>query len=559
MLLVSLSEIINIGAVLPFLGVLIAPQKVFDYPLLQPAFRILGISSPSELLLPLSIAFSLAVFVTASLRLMLLWSGTKLSYMIGADLSENIYRRTLYQPYAVHVARNSSEIINGISTKASSIITVLNLLMTFCGSAVMLISILLVLLMIDPLIALTAFGGFGLIYFFIVRLTRNSVYKDGERISRESTLVIKTLQEGLGGIRDVLLDGTQEEFCKIYSRADLGLRRAQASNSFLGQFPRYGVEALGVLLIILLAYYLASGPDGIVKAIPILGALALGAQRFLPAFQQMYGSWTGIVGCKPSLVEALDLLEQPLPANFYVKHASAISFDHQIVLQNVSFAYGSKLPLVLNDINLTIKKGSRLGFIGKTGGGKSTLLDIIMALLTPTSGNLMVDGVAITPENSRTWQRHIAHVPQSIFLSDCSVLENIAFGVPVGQIDHEKAILAAKQAQLHDVIRGWPKGYSTCVGERGIRLSGGQRQRIGIARALYKNAKIIIFDEATSSLDLDTENSVMESINNLSNSLTLLIIAHRLTTLRGCDQIVELESSNIKRIVNYDQLFDSLT
>jgi ATP-binding cassette subfamily B protein len=273
----------------------------------------------------------------------------------------------------------------------------------------------------------------------------------------------------------------------------------------------------------------------------------------------MYGSWTGIVGSKPSLVESLALLEQPLPKNFNSEHLSVISFDYQLTLRNVSFAYGPKLPLVLNDVNLIIKKGSRLGFIGKTGGGKSTLLDIVMALLTPTSGNLLVDGVAITPENSRNWQKHIAHVPQSIFLSDCSILENIAFGIPVTKIDQQQVVLAAKQAQLHDLIMGWPQGYATSVGERGIRLSGGQRQRIGIARALYKKADVIIFDEATSSLDSETENSVMESINGLSSDLTLLIIAHRLTTLKGCSQIVELEASKIKRIIHYDQLFNSLT
>jgi ABC-type multidrug transport system fused ATPase/permease subunit len=554
MVLVSLSEIINIGAVLPFLGVLVAPDRVFEYPLLQPLFLKLGIDSPDHLLLPISLMFAGAVIMTALLRLLLLWSSTKLSYMIGADLSRNIYQRTLYQPYSVHVARNSSEIINGISSKSSAVIIVLNHLMTLCGSLAMLFTVLITLLSIDPLIAFVVFGGFGLIYLFVIQLTRKRVLRDSERIARESTLVIKTLQEGLGGIRDVLLDGTQNEFCNIYSRADLNLRQAQGNNAFLGQFPRYGVEAIGILLIIFLAYHLASSSDGVVKAIPILGAIALGAQRFLPAFQQVYGSWTGIIGLRASLTDSLDLLAQPLPTVLNSDSVPALRFENQIQLKDVSFAYGAHLPYALKSINLTIKRGMRIGFIGKTGCGKSTLLDIVMALLEPSKGKMLVDDEEITTNNSRAWQKHVAHVPQYIFLADSSILENIAFGVPAELIDRDRVYLAAKQAQLHDLIIKWSQGYDTSVGERGIRLSGGQRQRIGIARALYKQANIIIFDEATSSLDNETEQSVMEAINQLSNELTLLIIAHRVTTLKRCDLIVSLENGTIKEIIQYDQI-----
>jgi ATP-binding cassette subfamily B protein len=229
-------------------------------------------------------------------------------------------------------------------------------------------------------------------------------------------------------------------------------------------------------------------------------------------------------------------------------------FQHQIGLNQVSFRYSLESPFVLKGLNLTIEKGARLGFIGVSGSGKSTLLDIVMGLLQPTEGALRIDDRLVTGLNHRTWQSHIAHVPQAIFLADSSIEENIAFGVAKSQIDHSRVQQAAKQAQISDVIETWPKKYQTIVGERGVRLSGGQRQRIGIARALYKQADVIIFDEATSALDTETEVSVMRAIEGLSKDLTLLIIAHRLTTLKHCTQIVELESGGIKRVGSYIEI-----
>ena len=584
MVAASFAEILSIGAVLPFLAVLTAPEKIINHPTTQSLIHTFGyttlnsstqhsalstqhflsqhsalsthnILTPQDFLLIVTIAFGLAALISGAMRLLLLWASTRLSFATGADLSISIYRRTLYQPYAVHASRNSSEIINGISGKSNGVIfsTIMPVLMLI-SSSIMLIAILVALLSVDPIIALSAFGGFGLIYAGIIKLTQKQQLLNSQCIASESTQVIKSLQEGLGGIRDVLIDGSQAAYCQIYRNADQPLRRAQGSISFIGASPKFAIEALGMMLIALLAYVLARQPDGIAKAIPVLGALALGAQRLLPVLQLAYGSWSSIQGGQAGLQDTLELLDQSLPDYVDQPPAKPIQFQNRITLKNLSFRYTPQTPFVLKNLDLKIKKGSTIGFIGVTGSGKSTLLDIIMGLLSPAEGTLEIDAEPITSDNNRAWQAHIAHVPQAIFLADSTIEENIAFGVPKNKIDHERVKEAAKKAQIADIIETWPKKYKTFVGERGIRLSGGQRQRIGIARALYKQANVIIFDEATSALDNDTEQAVMQSIESLGNELTILIIAHRLTTLKNCDQIIELGEGGIKRIGTYAEI-----
>jgi ABC-type multidrug transport system fused ATPase/permease subunit len=559
MMLASLAEVISIGAVLPFLGVLTSPDGIFNNPMMQPFIRALGLSEPKQLLLPMTILFIVGALLSGTLRIILIWSQTKLSYAIGYDFSVDIYERTLYQPYAVHVKRNSSEMIASISGKASSVVgTTLLPLMVILSSILIMFSILLALLVIEPYVATTAFIGFSSIYIIIALTTKKALLRDGQRINLESNKVIKALQEGLGGIRDVLIDGTQALYCKIYSKADLPLRRAQANITIISAIPRYGVETLSMILIASLAYGLADKSSGIDGSIPVLGALALGAQRLLPTFQLAYSNWAAIRSGRSSLIEALDLLDQPMPRYINSHLQAEIPFKHNITLSNITFKYGEHDPWVFkNGLSLTIPKGSRVGFVGTTGCGKSTLLDIIMGLLEPSNGKLEIDGVCINERNYRGWQKHIAHVPQAIFLADTSVLENIAFGVPLEQIDHALVRKAAQKAQIAQTIESWNLQYNTLVGERGVRLSGGQRQRIGIARALYKKADVIILDEATSALDNHTENALMDSIENLGNEITIIMVAHRLTTLKNCMLIVKLSNGNIDTVGTYQDMIQS--
>jgi ATP-binding cassette subfamily B protein len=555
MVFVSFAEVLSIGSSLPFLAALAAPNLLFESPRLHQILQYLNFNEPSQLILPMTIFFGGAALFAGVMRLILLWASTRLSFAIGAELSSDIYRRTLYQSYSTHCLRNSSELINGITTKSHDVIYgVIMPAMTLIGSSVMLIAILIALLSVDPIVALIVFGGFGLLYGLIIKLTQSRLLVNSVKIARNSTQVIKSLQEGLGGIRDILIDGNQNVYCNIYRDADLPLRRAQGNNLFINQSPRYGIETLGMIAIACLAYMLSRRVGGINEVMPFLGFLALGAQRLLPVLQQTYSSWISVRSHQISLQDILGLLEQPLPHYANDSSSPRILFKNNITLRQLSFRYGSNASWVLKDINITINKGDRVGFIGKTGSGKSTLLDIVMGLLEPSCGVMEIDGAIINSENRRSWQSHIAHVPQVIYLADSSIEENIAFGVPKSQIDSEKVKYVAKQAEIASMIEGWNDQYKTIVGERGIRLSGGQRQRIGIARALYKNADVIIFDEATSALDNETEQSVMHSIDALSSELTVLIIAHRISTLKGCDRIIELDNGGVRRDADYHEI-----
>lgn len=557
MIVTSLTEVMGLGAVLPLLAVLTAPDKVFEYVHLQPLWTSIGIKAPEELLLPIVLLFIFVAILTGAMRILLLYVNTKLSFAIGADFSYEMYRRTLYQPYAVHISRNSSEIISGITGKSGTIISGLLMpLMTVVSSILMLISILAALLSVDPWVCIAAFVGFSAIYAGVVLTTRRQLATDSLRIARESTRVVKALQEALNGIRDVLLDGSQAEYCKIYRQADSPLRRAQASSAIIGGTPRFAAEGLGMAFIALLAYAIAKQPGSMTSAITTLGVLAIGAQRMLPIFQQCYGSLVVMRSSNASLHDALMLLRQPVDPDIYGGSHETLSFDRDVVLKDINFQYAEDGPHILKNINLSIEKGKRIGFIGSTGSGKSTLVDIIMGLLIPKSGEISVDGTLLGPKKYRAWQNKISHVPQVIYLSDSSIAENIAFGVPKEDIDLNRVRDAASQAQIADHIESLPDSYNTFVGERGVRLSGGQRQRICIARALYKKSEIIVFDEATSALDNETERAVMDAVDKLGDNLTIIIIAHRLSTLRKCHKVVELKNGQLVRSGTYAEIIE---
>lgn len=554
MLLSAFAEVISLGAVLPFLGILTAPDRVFSYPAVADFVQRWGITSSDQLVFPFTVAFVSAALLAGAIRMLLLWVSIRFAFASGADFSIEVYRRTLYQPYQVHVTRNSSEVISGITSKVNGAVNVLYNILTLISSIVLMVAITLALVAIDPVVALAAAVGFGASYGLVAWVSSRQLRRNSFRIAHEQTQVVKALQEGLGGIRDVLLDGTQPVYCDIYRHADYPLRRAEGNNNFIGGSPRFVMEALGMTLIAALAYGLSRQVGGLATALPVLGALAVAAQRLLPALQNSYSAWASIVGNRASLANVVELLDQPLPAEILQPTPKPIRLRHAISFNAVRFRYTDDAPWVLDDINLVIPKAARVGFVGTTGSGKSTLLDLLMGLLTPTEGELLVDGQAIIGHRVRAWQQTIAHVPQSIYLADATLAENIAFGVPRAAIDFERVRQAARQAQIGDFIESCPEGYGAMVGERGVRLSGGQRQRVGIARALYKQAAVLVFDEATSALDGVTEQSVMDAIDGLDRELTILLVAHRLSTVRHCDTIVELECGRIVAQGRYDEL-----
>jgi ATP-binding cassette, subfamily B, bacterial PglK len=538
----TFAEVVSIGMVLPFLAVITDPDRVYAYQLAQPVIEFLDIESSSQLALPLTTAFIIIIFVAGVIRLSLLYVMTRLSFAAGSDISVDIYQKTLYQKYSIHMERNSSELINSISRKASMSIGVMRSFLTIVSSTIMLIGVMIALLAISFKLAITMFFVFGFIYFIVISLTRNKLKKNGQLIADKSTLMIKSLQEGMGGIRDVIIDGSQQFYTKLFRNADFKLRIAAGDNAFISGSPRFIIEALGLILIVIIAYLMTI--NGSTAAIPIIGAFALGAQRMLPAVQQAFSAYTNIIGSKASLEDVLVLLDQELPDYIDKPLPLPMSFNKNIELKNLGFTHNTSTFWVLKNINLRFLKGSRIGFIGATGVGKSTLLDIIMGLLDPTEGSVMIDGQHINNENRRSWQMHIAHVPQNVFLSDGTIDENIAFGVSQEKIDYERVKRVAEQAKITELLSKQSNGQKNIIGERGIKLSGGQRQRVGIARALYKKADVLVFDEATSALDDGTERDIMNEIKDLGADLTIFIIAHRLTTLKICDQIINLESNN---------------
>ena len=547
----SFAEILSIGAVIPFLSILTTPELVTNSKYLN----FININK-ANIPIYLTLIFVTLIILSGLIKILTLHIQTKISFEIGKEFSSEIYRKTLYQQYAVHTSRNTSEIISGITIKSSNVIySYIMPILTIVSSSVLFLFFIFAFLLLNPSILIYSISGFGLIYYTIMQTSKKRLKKDSQIISEESNNVFKILQEGLGGIRDVLLDGTQESFVEIYKNADKKYRKSQSNVIILSQTPRYAVESLAIAFISILAFKLNT-TSNVISSVPLLGALALGAQRILPIVQQSFQSWTMIKSNIVTLKDTLSLIEQPLPSYLSEVVKEKLVFEKKIVFDNLSFRYNeNNSHHVLKDFYLEINKGETIGITGITGSGKSTFLDIFMYLLMPNEGKIIVDDSEITKSNYRSWQSNIAHVPQTIFLSDSTILENIAFGIKKNQIDLDRVKDAAIKAQIYDTIENLPDKYDTVVGERGVRLSGGQRQRIGIARALYKNAKIIIFDEATSSLDNNTEYEVMKSINQLDKELTIIIVAHRISTLKNCDKILEFSNGNISKIGKYDDLY----
>ena len=541
------AELASLGLALPFLAALSAPEHLLRQPIIKSLVQSLGYTAPVQIVFPTAAAFAIAAILAALIRLANLRINGQLAASVGSELSCEAYRRTLYQPYCVHLGRNSSTVITAVTSYSAGSVVAFSALLDLVTALVVSVGLLMGLLLIDWPMALASVGMFGAAYVLLGITARRELLQNSNRIALAAQRQIKALQEGLGAIRDVLMGGCQPTYMGIYRAVDHPMRQLQVKNEFLGLFPRYLLEAVGMVMIALLGALLVMQRGSATMVIPLLGGLALGAQRLLPPLQQIYFCWSQLNRRNGDLAGLLSMLEQAVPVEFHAMQPWKLKYS--IRLEEVSFGYGVDRPQVLHGLNMEIKRGTRIGIIGSTGSGKSTLVDIMMGLLIPSTGKLLVDGLDIHdrthPDWLPTWQLAIAHVPQNIYLADCPIAENIAFGIPKKDIDMQRLRVAAEQAQIANFIESSPDGYSTFVGERGIRLSGGQRQRIGIARALYKQAQILVFDEATSALDGATEQALIHSIDELSAQLTIVMIAHRFSTLECCDRIVQLKDNTI--------------
>jgi ABC-type multidrug transport system fused ATPase/permease subunit len=556
----AVAELAALGAVLPFLSLLADPTRIGRIPWLGEVFDTLGATTPNQHLVAAAILFVVLAIVAGVVRLQLAWSSQSFIFSVGHDLALNIQRRILYQPYTFHTNHNTSTLVASLEKVASLAYYVLLQLMQAVTAAVVSIFIIAALIYIDPFTALVSAAVFTALYLLVSAFSKGRLDRSSEIIGTTWDERVKIVQESLGGIRDVIIDSSQPVYLEAFRRVDERFSTAKRDTAFIAAAPRFIIEGFGMALIALLAIVLATRPGGLAVALPVLGALALGAQRLLPMLQQIYVSWSIAVGNNSLFTQVLELLRLPVEeAMLGVDQVTPLPFNERIRLDHVGYVYQSRRGAAVDDVTFEIRRGQRIALIGKTGSGKSTLADLLMGLLEPSSGVITIDGVPLTPDNWRNWQRSIAHVPQAIFLADASIAHNIALGSSNGAFDLDRVVEAARKAELDEFVSGLPDGYDTFVGERGIRLSGGQRQRLGIARAIYKQAPVLILDEATSALDDATETAVMKALDQLGDEgRTIIMIAHRLSTLSRADVVARLDNGRLVEFGSYSDVIGTL-
>jgi ABC-type multidrug transport system fused ATPase/permease subunit len=541
----STFEIISLAAVVPFLSVLSAPQTFMESSTARKFAPMVGVTDAAQAVALVCLTFAIITVISGAIRTVTIIVNSKFTLTLGADLSRTVFERTLHQPYSSHAKQNSAAIIANVTQNVSAFVNgLLNPSVQFLTSSLTVIGILITLFIINWWVALTASVVFGGAYIGIVGVNRSRYARNNSIVVASQDDIVKALQEGLGAIRDVIIDGNQEFYVSTYSVSDRCSRNAQNDSHIRSATPKYILEAVGMLMICTVAYVLSKGESKLLGAVPVLGALAMGAQRLLPAMQLAFASYSVIIGNLVGLDRIVEVLtwEQVAVCSSDIIASgvrTSVRFD------NVVYKYAPEAPLVLRKLSFEIQRGERIGVIGTTGSGKSTTMDLLLGLLQPTSGQILIDGEPLVGDKVFAWQKSLSHVPQVIYLADASIAENIAFGLPKDKIDMNQVQKAASLAQIAEHIETLEDGYDTFVGERGIRLSGGQRQRIGIARALYKNATVLVFDEATSALDDETEAELMKAIDGLSKDLTVIMIAHRLSTVRRCDKILKLHKGKV--------------
>lgn len=547
MLLGALAELAAVASVVPFLALLSGGVRPSELAFLDPVLAALGADGPEQRIDASAILFILVVLFAAAVRLLLTWSTQRFVLRLGHDIAVEIQRRILFQPYSFHTRHNSSEVLASLEKVQVLVFSVLLQLMYAATAAIITVAIVAALISVDPITASIAALAFGALYLLVSglaarRLARNSAISGkayGERL--------KLLQESLGGIRDVIIDHSQTYYLEAFRTLDRRFTRATASTSFIAVAPRFAIEAAGMVVIAALAVVLAEREGGLTGAVPVLGAMALGALRLLPFLQQLYFGWTSLAGNRIVAGQVLEMLRLPIaPEQSSGADAPLLALDAAIRFDNVSFTYAGAERPAIRDVTVAIPRGSRVALVGRSGSGKSTLADLLMGLLEPSQGSIAIDDVKLGADTRRAWRRSIAHVPQSVFLADTTIARNIAFSVPDGEIDRARLATAARIAQLDEVIAGLPEGLETIIGEGGVRLSGGQRQRLGIARAVYKDAPVLVLDEATNALDEATENAVMRALGEFAaDRLTIIVITHRRSTISACGLLLRLDNGRL--------------
>jgi ATP-binding cassette, subfamily B, bacterial PglK len=538
MLVGAAAEMVTIGAALPFLALVADPRSTLVPPRLLGLLDAIG-GSP---VVGAALVLIVAALGSAIVRLALAWGSQRFVMAAGHDMAGAVFGRMLRQPYSEQVRRNSSNTLAAIEKVQGVVFGLLQPAMQGLIGAFIALCVFALLLRIDARAAGIAAVSVTLAYVAVSLLVRPRLRRNSEALAGTMVERTRTVQEGLGGIRDIILDRSEPLFEAKFRDLDARFRRATAATQFVAGAPRFVVEAAGLVAIALVTLAMSVEPGGVIKAIPVLGALALGAQRLLPLLQQAYYGWSLASGNFRAFRDVVDLMEAPVPEP--QPSAPPLPFEDEIVFDRVGFRYPEG-RFSLADVSFRVRAGEHVGIAGPTGGGKSTLLDLLMGLLEPDEGAILVDGRPLDAARRAAWQAGLAHVPQTIYLADDTIAANIAFPRQAEGMDEARLAAAVGAAQLDAFLAGLPDGLQTYVGERGVRLSGGQRQRIGLARALYRRPRLLILDEATNALDEATEAAVMAALQGLSDDLTLVTVAHRTTTLKACDRLIRVERGRV--------------
>ena len=560
LLIVALLDTAGVASILPFIAVLADPEIITNNPILRGVFEFsskFGVKNQEQFIFVLGIAVFIFLVVGLAFKALTTYFHLRFLNMLEFRISKRLVESYLNQPYSWFLSRNSADLGKNILSEVSLVVGRSNLLLELLAKSMIAIALISLLILTDPVLATIVGLLFSLSYGIIFKLSKTYLNRIGSESFKNNQLRFTAVSEAFGAVKEIKLNSLEKVFTQRFSVAAETFSKIQASLSIIGKLPRFAIEAIAFGGIILTILYLMSQSGSFTDALPIISLYVFAGYRLMPAVQMIYSAFTQLTFGNTSLNALTDDIKNLSHSDSNHADDSILSFNNKISLRNVSYSYPNSSRIALKNISMDIPIKTTVGLVGTTGSGKTTTVDLILGLLEPQNGTLEVDNNVITKKNCRAWQRSIGYVPQHIYLSDDTIAANIAFGENIKDINYEDIEEVSKIANLHDfIIDELPKKYQSKVGERGVRLSGGQRQRLGIARALYKKPKILIFDEATSALDNKTEKIVMEAINILSKDITIILIAHRLNTVKNCDTIFRIEKGEKVSSGTFDQIIN---
>ena len=558
--LMAIIEIFGVASIVPFMAIVGDMSQLQQDTFIAKVYQSSGITSESKFVFLLGVCVLTVLFCSTVISMITIWRLSMFAHKIGTEIADRLYTHYLKQDWLFHASGSSAQLTKKIATETLRVTGAVLVPLVHVNAKFILAVLLSISIFIyDPTVAIVGLSLFAFTYFVLFKGVRMRLAKYGEAVSDVNEKRFRLMNEGFGGIKDVLLLGRDNDFIKRFNETGNILAHSQGSSTALIQAPRYLMELIAFGSMIALILYLIVSHDGNLGMIlPILSVYAIASIKLLPAFQQIYSS----VAVIRANIAAFESIQFDLD-NSFKTNSSTQKIDRgylipnkTISIENVTFTYPNKEDPALHDLNMLIPVNSVIGIVGPSGSGKSTLIDILLCLVNPQQGQLKIDGKIINNQNRRSWQNTIGFVAQNIFLSEGTIAENVAFGMPKHEIDFDQVKNVLSLAHLDDFIQSLAKGVNTKVGERGIQLSGGQRQRIGIARALYHKAEVLVFDEATSSLDGVTEKMIMEAIHEFSGKKSIILIAHRLKTVQKCDQIFFIDKGRVVDHGTYEELIE---